>query len=140
VTDPVQLLAEIGSAGLPILFIDGIDRIRPDQQGVIIDLVNAIHGNPELSHWKVLVSSRDQGLEAFRAWFPTSLYATTGIGDVIVPTFSDGEAEQLAQSKPQLRKLLFGSLPFRILHAARSSPPSSRGRSPKAPGRRPRWI
>jgi hypothetical protein len=26
-----------------------------------------------------------------------------------VPTFSDGEAEQLAQSKPQLRKLLFGS-------------------------------
>jgi hypothetical protein len=63
------LLAEIGSTGTPILFIDGIDRVRPDQQGVIIDLVNAIHGNPDLSHWKVLVSSRDQGLEAFRAWF-----------------------------------------------------------------------
>jgi hypothetical protein len=109
VTDAAQLLVEIGSTGTPILFIDGIDRVRPDQQGVIIDLVNAIHGNPDLSHWKVLVSSRDQGLEAFRAWFPTSLYAETGIGDVIVRPFSDDEAEQLATSKPQLRKLLFGS-------------------------------
>ena len=33
----------------------------------------------------------------------------TGIGDVIVRPFSDEEAEQLAQSKPRLRKLLFGS-------------------------------
>jgi hypothetical protein len=109
VTDAATLLAEIGSAGTPILFIDGIDRVRPDQQGVIIDLVNAIHSNPNLSHWKVLVSSRDQGLEAFRAWFPPTLYASTGIGDVIVKQFSDEEAEELAQSKPHLRKVLFGS-------------------------------
>ena len=130
VTDPVQLLVEIGSTGTPVLFIDGIDRIRPDQQGVIIDLVNAIHGNPDLSHWKVLVSSRDQGLEALRAWFPASLYAETGIGDVIVKPFSDEEAEQLAQSKPRLRKLLFGSpavrdiarRPFFVAVLARSIP------------------
>jgi hypothetical protein len=109
VTDPVPLLVEIGSAGTPILFIDGVDRIRPDQQGVVVDLVNAIHNNPDLSHWKVLVSSRDQGLEAFRSWFPTSLYAESGIGDVIVKAFSDEEAEQLAKAKPQLHKLLFGS-------------------------------
>ncbi|TCS33100.1 hypothetical protein EDC30_11841 [Paucimonas lemoignei] len=107
--DVVQLLLEIGSTGTPILFIDGIDRVRPDQQGLIVDLMNAIHGEPGLSHWKVLVSSRDQGLEAFRAWFPTAMYAKTGIGDVIVRPFSDGEAEQLAQSKPHLRELLFGN-------------------------------
>lgn len=130
VTDPVQLLVEIGSTGTPVLFIDGIDRIRPDQQGVIIALVNAIHGNPDLSHWKVLVSSRDQGLEALRAWFPASLYTETGIGDVIVKPFSDEEAEQLAQSKPRLRKLLFGSpavrdiarRPFFVAVLARSIP------------------
>lgn len=109
-TDAVQLLQEIGSAGTSILFIDGIDRVRPDQQGVILDLVNTIHDEPSLSHWKVLVSSRDQGLEAFRAWFPSTMYANTGIGDVIVKQFSDEEAEQLAQSKPHLRKLLFGNL------------------------------
>jgi len=109
VTDAASLLAEIGSAGTPILFIDGIDRVRPDQQGIIVDLLNAIHSNPVLAHWKVLVTSRDQGLEAFRAWFPTTMYANTGIGDVIVKPFSDVEAEALAQAKPNLRKLLFGS-------------------------------
>ena len=72
-TEVVQLLHEIGSAGTPILFIDGIDRIRPDQHGVIVDLVTAIHSDPSLGHWKVLVSSRDQGLEAFRAWFPRAM-------------------------------------------------------------------
>src|SRR5439155_1753229 len=83
-----------------------------------------------LSHWKVLASSRDQGLEAFRAWFPTAMYANTGIGDVIVKPFSDEEAEKLAQSKPHLRKVLFGSLavqdiarrPFFAAVLARSVP------------------
>jgi hypothetical protein len=108
-TDAVSLLQEIGSTGTPILFIDGIDRVRPDHQGVITDLVNKIATEPTLGHWKVLVSSRDQGLEAFRAWFPTALYAKTGIGDVMVGPFTDGEAKQLAQSKPHLKNLLFGN-------------------------------
>lgn len=108
-TDAAKLLLEIGSTGTPIVFIDGIDRIRPDQQGVVVDLVNAIQSEPNLNNWKVLVSSRDQGLEAFRAWFPPAMYANTGFGDVIVRAFSDQEAEQLAQSKPHLRKLLFGN-------------------------------
>jgi len=107
--DAVELLLEIGLTGTPILFIDGIDRIRPDQQGVIVDLVSAIQNEPALSDWKVLVSSRDQGLEAFRAWFPRGMYVGAGIGDVIVRPFSEEEAEQLAQSKPHLRKLLFGN-------------------------------
>lgn len=116
-TDVEQLLLEIGSSGTPILFIDGIDRIRPDQQGVVIDLVNAIHAKPSLGQWKVLVSSRDQGLEAFRAWFPPAVYANTGIGNVAINVFSEEEAEQLAQSKPHLRKLLFGNPAVR--HIAR---------------------
>jgi hypothetical protein len=28
-----DLFAEIGTAGTPVLFIDGIDRVRPDQRG-----------------------------------------------------------------------------------------------------------
>lgn len=109
VTSATTLLGEIGTTGTPILFIDGIDRVRPDQQGIIRDLVNAIHSNPNLSNWKVLVTSRDQGLEAFRAWFPTTMYKNTGIGDVPVNPFSEDEAEALAQSKPHLRKVLFGA-------------------------------
>jgi hypothetical protein len=136
-TDAVQFLIEIGSTGIPILFIDGIDRIRPDQQGVIIDLVNAIQSEPNLSNWKVLVSSRDQGLEAFRAWFPPFMYANTGFGDVTVGPFSDEEAEQLAQAKPLLRKLLFGNAavqniarrPFFAAVLARSIPEGTEPRT-----------
>jgi hypothetical protein len=83
-----DLLAEIGSAGTPILFIDGIDRVRVDRRGVITDILKTIESDPSLSQWKVLASSRDQGLETYSAWFPLSFYKLTGIGDVQVEGFS----------------------------------------------------
>lgn len=103
-----DLLAEIGGTGTPVLFIDGIDRVRPDQKGIITDVLRAIEENEHLANWKVLASSRDQGLEAYRAWFPASFYRGTGIGDVPVGIFSDEEAAALAKEKPNLRRLLFG--------------------------------
>ncbi len=104
---PQDLLAEIGAAGTAILFIDGIDRIKPAQRQVIIDLFHAIETTPSLAHWKVIATSRNQGLEAFRQWVPASFYKSTGIGDVPVEILSDEEAEVLANEKPQLRRLLF---------------------------------
>jgi hypothetical protein len=104
-----ELLTEIGGTGTPILFIDGIDRVRPDQKGIITDLLRTIEADDILGNWKVLASSRDQGLEAYRAWFPASFYRGTGIGDVSVNPFSDDEAEALAVEKPHLRRLLFGA-------------------------------
>ena len=139
--EAAPLLLEIGATGTPILFIDGIDRIRPDQQGVIVDLINAIQSDPNLSNWRVLVTSRDQGLEAFRAWFPRTMYANSGIGDVIVQPFSDEEAEQLAQSKPRLRKLLFGqpSCSGRSASPLLCSSPCPFD-SKKAPSPKPKWT
>ena len=102
-----DLLAEIGAAGMPILFIDGIDRIRPDQKGIITDILRAIDDSDDLANWKVLASSRDQGLETYRAWFPASFYRETGIADVSIDGFSEDEAEALAHEKPNLRRLLF---------------------------------
>jgi hypothetical protein len=104
-----ELLAEIGATGTPILFIDGIDRVRPDQKGIVTDVLQAIEGNADLANWKVVASSRDQGLEPYRAWFPSTFYRGTGIGDVSVKPFSDEEAEALAEEKPHLRRLLFGT-------------------------------
>lgn len=104
-----ELLAEIGATGTPVLFIDSIDRIPPDQKGIITDLLATIETHGDLQHWKVLATSRDQGLEPYRAWFPSSFYKETGIGDVSVNAFSDEEAETLANEKPHLRRLLFGT-------------------------------
>ena len=104
-----ELLTEISATGTAILFIDGIDRVRPDQKGIIADLLRVIETDAGLAHWKVLASSRDQGLEAYRAWFPASFYRGSGIGNVSVIPFSDDEAEALAKQKPNLRSLLFGA-------------------------------
>ena len=95
-----DILAEIGYAGTPILFIDGLDRVRPDQKGIITDILRAIEANDQLANWKVLASTRDQGLEAYRAWFPASFYRGTGIGNVSIGGFSDDEAKALAKEKP----------------------------------------
>ena len=106
--DPVQLLAEIGSSGTPTLFVDGIDRIDPVHKGVVLDIVRAIESSEHLDHWTVLASSRNQGLEGYRTWFPEGFYCEAGIGDVTVPPFDDAEAVQLAQRVPALSPLLLG--------------------------------
>jgi hypothetical protein len=125
-----DLLAEIGGTGTSILFIDGIDRVRPDQKGIITDILREIEASDHLTNWKVLASSRDQGLEAYRAWFPASFYCGTGIGDVSIGGFSDDEATALVEDKPNLQRLLFGPpsireiarRPFFVAVLARSFP------------------
>jgi len=103
------LLAEIGASGHAVLCIDGIDRIKPSQRNIITDLLHTLETDPSLAHWKVLATSRDQGLEAFRTWIPVSFYRDMGIGDVSVSYLNDAEAEELAKAKPALRALLFGA-------------------------------
>jgi hypothetical protein len=105
----VDLLAEIGANGVPILFIDGIDRIKQEQRGIVTDLLHTIESDAALRHWRVLVTSRDQGLEVLRSWIPASLYASTGVGNVTVGTLDDTEADDLANYRPELRPLLFGT-------------------------------
>jgi hypothetical protein len=109
----VDLLAQVGASGSAILFVDGIDRIKPEQRGIVTDLLRAIESDPALRHWRVLVTSRDQGLEVLRSWVPASLYAKTGVGNVPVGTLDDAEAEQLAVCRPELRPLLFGAAAVR---------------------------
>ncbi|MEA2908969.1 MAG: hypothetical protein QOJ15_1050, partial [Bradyrhizobium sp.] len=104
-----DLLAEIGAAGTPVLFIDGIDRVRPDHRGVINDILLVIETEERLASWKVLATSRDQGVEPYRTWFPASFYRGTGIGDVPIIPFTDSEAEALANQMPNLRRLLFAA-------------------------------
>src|SRR5260370_15451624 len=107
--DAGSLLAELGAVGAGVLSIDGIDRIKPTQRKIVTDLLHTIIADSALSYWKVLVTSRDEGLEAFRAWIPARFYRDSGVGDVAVTLLDDKEAELLSREKPALRNLLFGT-------------------------------
>ena len=112
--DPVAVLKEIGSIGTPVLFIDGLDRIDKAQRDVIVDLINAIEGSPELCTWRVLATLRDAGLEPVRTWLP-AFFERGRFGSVEVKSFDDTEAEELASVRPKLRHLLFGQPAIREL-------------------------
>jgi hypothetical protein len=104
-----QLLVEVGAAGTPILFIDAIDRIERDHQAVILDVIRTIVESPLLDNWRVVVSLRDSGIEVLRNWLGEYLDALM-VETLSVDQLSDDEAETLAEAKPHLRPLLFGSV------------------------------
>ena len=103
-----QLLVEVGAAGTPILFIDAIDRIEKEHQPVILDVIRAIVESPLLDNWRVVVSLRDTGIEVLRNWLGVFL-GVLKVETLEVGQLSDEEADMLAQAKPHLRPLLFGS-------------------------------
>ena len=105
---PYELLAQIGAAGTPILFVDGIDRIPPTCRDVVTDLIHAIKSDPALDNWRIIATSREQSLEAYHQWVPMNFYKSTGIGDVHIKELSDDEARELAAAIPNLKPLLFG--------------------------------
>lgn len=103
-----QLLVEVGAAGTPILYIDAIDRVEKEHQPVILDLIRAIVESPLLDNWRVVVSLRDTGIEVLRNWLGDFLDVLK-VEALGVDQLSDEESETLANAKPHLRPLLFGS-------------------------------
>ena len=140
-TDAVQLLLEIGSAGTPILFIDGIDRIRPDQQGVVLDLVNADTRR-----------ARPQPLEGvgqFARSGPRSVSCVVSSSHVC--EYRDWRCYSSRRSRTRKRSNLLSqnrtfansfsaTLPFRTSPAAHSLQLSLPTRSRKGPSLKPKWI
>jgi hypothetical protein len=102
------LLSEISATGSSVLFIDGIDRVEVSQRGVIADILNAIHHSPLLSHWQVVATCRDNGIEPLRTWLPSTIFSGDGVATVEIEPFDETESEQLAEAKPVIRPLLFG--------------------------------
>ena len=107
-TPLVQFLVEVGAVGTPILFVDAIDRIETAHQPVVRDVVRAIIESPLLGNWRVVVSLRDTGIEMLRNWLG-DLLNVVKVETLNVDQLNDEEAEVLANAKPHLRSLLFGS-------------------------------
>ena len=103
-----ELLVELSASGSSVLFVDGIDRVEVEHRGILLDLLNTIHSSPLLSGWCVVATVRDTGMEPLRTWLPARLFSS-GVRTLTIDSFDDGEAEALAQAKPALRPLLFGT-------------------------------
>ena len=108
VTPLEPLLVEVGAVGTPILFIDAIDRIEKEHQPVILDVIRTIVESSLLDNWRIVVSLRDTGIEVLRNWLGEFLRFLT-VETVTVGQLTDEEAEVLAEAKPHLKPLLFGS-------------------------------
>lgn len=136
-----QLLVEVGRTGAPILFIDAIDRVEKEQQPIILDVIRVIVESDQLSDWRVVVTLRDTGIEVLRNWLGEFL-AALKVETLAVEQLNDEEAEALAEAKPHLRPLLFGSVqvkevvrrPFfaKILHKSYMVAPTNRAFAPQS--------
>lgn len=103
-----ELLIEIKSAGTPILFIDGIDRVDSQNRPIIDELISLILNDSLLTEWKIVVTLRDTGLEPLRTWLG-SVLKQASIGNVTVNKLDDNEANILSTQFPNLRSLFFSS-------------------------------
>ncbi|MHB1587580.1 MAG: hypothetical protein ACYCRH_11520 [Acidiferrobacteraceae bacterium] len=103
-----DILVELASVGTPVVFVDGLDRIDVHHRGILTDIFNTILDSGILSNWQVVASVRDTGIEPVRTWLPRKLL-DAGAAVIDVSGFDDDEARTLAQSKPALAPLLFGT-------------------------------
>jgi hypothetical protein len=106
-TNIADLLVEIAATGADTLYIDGIDRVEKQHQGVIADVVRAILADPLLADWKIVISLRDAGSEPVRTWLP-DLFEKGRLATIDVTSLDDDEADLLAAGRLELRPLLFG--------------------------------
>ena len=109
-----DILVELASVGTPVAFVDGLDRIDTHHRGILTDIFNTILNSDLLSNWQVVASVRDTGIEPVRTWLPRKLL-DAGAAMIDVTGFDDDEAASLAQSKPALAPLLFGTEQVRTI-------------------------
>ncbi len=106
VNSPITaIVAEISSAIVPILLIDGAERIgAPGIWATINDILKAITDSPSATRWKVLITSRKNNLKHRHQINFQQLGMV--LGRTEVENFSDSELDGLATHFPQLDPLL----------------------------------
>lgn len=92
--------------GVPIVFIDGIDRVSENSKPIIGELIRTIFNNHDLTNWKIVTTLRDTGLEPLKVWVG-ALLKNIAIQTVNVDLLSDDDCYTLAQQIPGIQKLLF---------------------------------
>lgn len=105
---PRDLLRELSAIGEPVLFIDGLDRVRREDRALLMDILTPILEDPLLSGWRIVASARDGATEHLRQWLPRDLVGPDGFETLRVEPLDDAEAQLLLRAKPHLQPLLYG--------------------------------
>jgi len=92
--------------GVPIVFIDGIDRVSENSKPIVEDLIRTIFNDHDLTNWKIVTTLRDTGLEPLKVWMG-DLLKNTNIQIINIDLLNDDECLALAQQTPSIQKLLF---------------------------------
>lgn len=100
------LISLEATGGIPIVFIDGIDRVSENSKPIIEDLIRSIFNNDDLANWKIVTTLRDTGLEPLKAWIG-ALLKNTNIQTINIELLNDDECYALAQKIPSIQQLLF---------------------------------
>ncbi|WP_227687423.1 P-loop NTPase family protein [Psychrobacter fjordensis] len=91
--------------GVPIVFIDGIDRISENSKPIIEELIHTVFNNSALTNWKIVTTLRDTGLEPLKVWVGT-LLKDTPIQTLDVDILNDDECNELAQKIPSISGMI----------------------------------
>ncbi|RLZ09663.1 ATP-binding protein [Acinetobacter sp. 2JN-4] len=100
------LISLEATGGIPIVFIDGIDRVSENSKPIIEDLIRSIFNNDDLANWKIVTTLRDTGLEPLKVWIG-ALLKSINIQIINVELLNDDECYALAQKIPSIQQLLF---------------------------------
>lgn len=100
------LISLEATGGVPIVFIDGIDRVSENSKPIIEDLIRSIFNNDDLANWKIVTTLRDTGLEPLKVWIG-ALLKNINIQTINVELLNDDECYALAQKIPSIQQLLF---------------------------------
>jgi hypothetical protein len=105
--DLPSLLDELASAGSPLLFIDGIDRIADAPSQVTVnDIVRAIAVAPSAASWRIIVTVREQNLRHLGTWLDQDAINALGVRTVTVEPLTRDEQAVVADTFPRLKPLL----------------------------------
>jgi len=108
--DLIGLMSELGTVAEPILFIDGIDKVNdPGTKLTVNDLIRAIASEPALSHWKVLVTVREQNLDHIATWLDPDALRRLPVRSVTISPLGSDEFSVVSAEFPRLRPLLLES-------------------------------
>lgn len=106
-SDCAEVLADLAGAGEPILFIDGIDKIvDPAVQITVNDILRTIVAKPYLSHWKVVVTVREQNLRHLETWIDGVVLKALSLASVTVAPLDRNELNTVGAYFLPLRPLL----------------------------------